>query len=140
MDESSELASRAFNDNFPKVPERSPSKVRTYNHNSNEISKVNKKSLFQLLCISISKITMCPSGNVKNFPKRSLNYKIINNHPFSNTLYRITKIHITIEESTLSSSNNVLCINIINLSTTLGGNGEDFIQRDIAIKDLKKKF
>ena len=110
-----EFAVRAFNDDFAIFPKRLPSKAL----NHNEISKINKKSLFirnkknfnkksscgiyymfQLLYISNSKITIYSSGNVKTLLKRSLVYKTINNHPFSNTLYIISKIHIVIEGST----------------------------------------
>ena len=50
----------------------------------------------------------------------------------------MTKEHITVEEFTNTFTNSTLCLNKINVSTTLEGIEEAFIYRDIAIKNLKR--
>ena len=57
---------------------------------------------------------------------------------FSNALYRNTETHITIEESTLRFSNNMPCLNKINLSNTLKDIEKAFIQIYTPIKNLKR--
>ena len=51
---------------------------------------------------------------------------------------KITKNHITVEESTNYLSNSALCIYKINISTTLEDIEEAFIYRDIPFKNLKE--
>ena len=50
----------------------------------------------------------------------------------------MTNNHITIEESAKPFFNSTLCINKVNISTTLEDIEEAFIYRDIPIKNLKK--
>ena len=89
--------------------------------------------------ISISKSTFYPSSNIKILPKIISDYLLMNNFAFSSTIYKITKNHITIQESTSSFSNSILCLNKINTSTALEDIEEAFIHRDIPIKILKKR-
>ena len=55
--------------------------------------------------LSISKSTLYPSGNIKILPKATSDYLLMKNFAFSSTIYRITKQHMTIGESTHSFSN-----------------------------------
>ena len=50
----------------------------------------------------------------------------------------MTNNHITIEESAKPFFNSTLCINKVNISTTLEDIEEAFIYRDIPIKNLKR--
>ena len=50
----------------------------------------------------------------------------------------MTKKHITVEESTNTSTNSTLYLNKINITTTLKNIEEAFIYKDIPIKNLKR--
>ena len=50
----------------------------------------------------------------------------------------MTNKHITIEESTNNFHNSTLCINKVNIATTLEDIEQAFIYRDIPIKNLKR--
>ena len=155
MDEDSELAEKALNGEFPQLSKKTPSMAQKTKKLA-ESSKTNKKSLFFKNAnfiqydkrltdffyevnpnISILKSTFYSSGNIKILSKTTSDYLLINDYHFSNALYRLTKKHITIEESTNSFSNSTLCLNKINVSTTLDDIEEAFIYRDIPIKNLK---
>ena len=58
----------------------------------------------------------------------------MNDYAFSNTLYRLTKKHITVEEFTNTFTNSTLCSNKVNVSTTLEDIQEPFMYRDIPFK------
>ena len=63
---------------------------------------------------------------------------MINDCTFSNVFYRITKSHVTIEESTHSFWNSTLHMNKINISTTLEDIEEAFVYRNIPFKNFKR--
>ena len=77
------------------------------------------------------------SGNIKIIPKTISDYLLINDYAFSNPIYRLTKKHITVEESTNTFTNSTLCLNKINTATPLEDFEEVFIYRDRPIKSLK---
>ena len=87
--------------------------------------------------IKILKSTCYSSGNIKILPKTTTDYLLINDFAFSSAIYRLTKKHVSIEESTSSFSNSTLCLNKINVTTTLEDVEDAFIYRDIPIKNLK---
>ena len=78
------------------------------------------------------------SGNIKIIPKTISDYLLINDYAFSNPIYRLTKKHITVEESTNTFTNSTLCLNKINIATPLENFEEVFIYRDRPIKSLKR--
>ena len=119
MDKDTELAEKAFHGDFYELPISSPPKARTISKKPAESSKINKK----------------PRSKIY-FKVTTSDYLLMNSFSFSNTIYRITKNHITIKESTNSFSNSILDLNKINISTTLENNKEAFIHRDIPIKNL----
>ena len=63
---------------------------------------------------------------------------MINDYAFSNAIYGLTKKHITVEESTNTFTNSTLCLNKINIRTTLEDIEEAFKYRDIPIKISKR--
>ena len=98
MDEASNLAEKALNEEFPELPKKSP--PITYNNPKKpaERSKINKKPLFlknakfiqnekqlrDLLYelnpdINFTKSTFYSSGNIKLLPKTVHNYRLISN-------------------------------------------------------------
>ena len=122
------------------------------NNKHAESSKINKKPLFlknakfiqnekQLWDLfkeinpdfTILESTFYPSGNIKFLPKTTNGYLLINNYTFSNMLYRPSKNHMSIKESTNLSSNSTLCLNEISISTILEEVEEAFIDQDITI-------
>ena len=157
MDEASDLAERALNGEFPELPKNSPAKAFKNSKKPADSTKINKKPLFlknynfiqnekhrQDLFneinpdIKFSKTTFCSSGNIKLLPKTTKDHQLINDYAFSSAIYRVTYKHITIEESTNTFLNSALCINKVNISTTLEDIKEAFIYRDIPIKNLKR--
>ena len=82
---------------------------------------------------TILESTFYPSGNIKFLPKTTNGYLLINNYTFSNMLYRPSKNHMSIEESTNLSSNSMLCLNKVSISTILEEVEEAFIDQDITI-------
>ena len=77
-------------------------------------------------------------GNIELLPKTTRDYQLINHYAFSSAIYRLTNKHITIEESTNNFHNSTLCINKVNIATTLEDIEQAFIYRDIPIKNLKR--
>ena len=157
MDEASDLAERALNGEFPKVPKKSPAKTRKNPNKPDESTKINKKPLFSKNCnfiqnekqlrdlfheinhnIKFSKSTFYSSGNIKLLPKTTKDYQLVNHYAFSSAIYRLTNNHITIEESTNNFHNSPLCINKVSIATTLEDIEEAFIYRDIPTKNLKR--
>ena len=63
---------------------------------------------------------------------------LITNYAFSSAIYRLTKKHITVEESTVNFSNSTLCFNKVNTAITLEDIEEAFIYRVIPIKNMKR--
>ena len=57
------------------------------------------------------KTTFHSSGSIKILSKTTSDYRLINDYAFSSAVYRLTKKHITVEESTTTFSNSTLCIN-----------------------------
>ena len=121
-------------------------------------SKINKKPIFlknakftqnekQLqdlfkeinLDVTILKSTFYPSGNIKILPKTTNNYLLVTNYTFSNMFSRLTKNHISIEESCNLSSNSTLCLNKISISTMLEEVEEAFIHQDTPFRNLTKQ-
>ena len=157
MDEASDLAERALNGEFPELPKKSsPKASKSYNKHA-ESTKINKKPLFlknskfiqnekQLRDlfyeinpdIKILKSTFYSSGNIKILPKTTNDFLLIKDFAFSSAIYRLTKKHVSIEESTTSFSNSTLCLNKINTTTTLEDIEDAFIYNDIPIKNLKR--
>ena len=128
MNEDSKLEENALNGDFPELPKRSPPKTQTHIKNPLFLKNANllpkQKAAAGLFSeinadISVSKISFYSSGNIKTLPKKISDHNLINNHAFSNAIYRITKNHITIEEPTLSFPNYIPCLNKISFSTTL---------------------
>ena len=157
IDEASDLPERALNGEFHELPKKSPSMASKNPKKLPESAKINKKPLFlknpnfiqnerQLRDlfyeinpdIKILKSTFYSSANIEILPKNVSDYLLINDYAFSNAFYRLTKKHITIEESTNIFSNSTLCLNEINATTTLEDIEEAFIYRDIPIKNLKR--
>ena len=62
----------------------------------------------------------------------------MNHYAFSSAIYRLNNKHITIKESTNNFHNFTLCINKVNIATTLEDIKQTFIYRDIPIKNLKR--
>ena len=157
MDEASDLAERALNGEFPELSKRSPAKTPKNPNKPADSIKINKKPLFlkkfnfiknekQLRdlfheinpSIKFSKSTFYSSGNIKLLAKTTTDYQLINDYAFSSAIYRLTNKHITIEESTNNLHNSTLCINNVNIATTLEEIEQAFIYRDIPIKNLKR--
>ena len=157
MDEASDLAERALNVEFPKLPKKSPAQTPQNRNKPAESTKINKKPLFFKNCnfiqnekylgdlfheinpnIKFSKSTFYSSGNIKLLPKTTKVYQLINHYAFSSAIYRLTINHITIEESTNNFHNSTLCTNKVSIATTLEDIEEAFIYRDIPIKNLKR--
>ena len=157
MDEASDLAERALNGEFPELSKRSPAKTPK-NPKKPESIKINKKPLFLKNCnfiqnekqlrdlfyeinpnIRFSKSTFYLLGNIKLLPKSTKDYQLINHNAFSSAIYRLTNEHITIEESTNNFHNSTLCINKVNIATTLEDIEQAFIYRDIPIKNIPIK-
>ena len=157
MDEASDLTERALNGESPELPKKSHPMASKNPKKHAESAKVNKKPLFlknlnfiqndkqqrDLFCeinpnVKILKSTFYTAGNIKILPKTISDYLLINDYAFSNGLYRLTKKHITIEESTNTFSNSTLCLNKRNTTTTLEDMEEAFIYRDIPIKNLRR--
>ena len=157
MDEASDLAERALNGEFSELRKRSPAKTPKNPNKPADSIKINKKPLFLKNCnfiknekqlrdlfheinpsIKFSKSTFYSSGNIKLLPKTTTDYQLINHYAFSSAIYRLTNKHITIEESTNNFHNSTLCINKVNIATTLEDIEQAFIYRDIPIKNLKR--
>ena len=88
--------------------------------------------------IKIIKSTFYSSGNIKIPPKTTNDFLLIKDFAFSSAIHRLTKKHVSIEESTSSFSNSTLCLNKIKTTTTLGDIEDAFIYNDIPIKNLKR--
>ena len=86
--------------------------------------------------IKFSKSTFYSSGNIKLLPKTTR--LSINDYAFSSAIYRLINKHITIEESTNNFHNSTLCINKVNIATTLEDIEQAFIYKDIPITNLKR--
>ena len=144
MDEASDLAERALNREFPELPKRSPLKTSKNPNKPADNTKINKKPLFLKNCnfiknekqlrdllnevnpsIKFSKSTFYSSGNIKLLPKTTR--LSINDYAFSSAIYRLINKHITIEESTNNFHNSTLCINKVNIATTLEDIEQAFI-------------
>ena len=157
MDEASDLAERARNGEFPELPKKSLPMASRNPQKHAESVKINKKLLFFKISnfiqndkqlrdlfyeinpdIKIVKSTFYPSGNIKILPKITTDYLLIDDFAFSSAIYRLTKKHISIEESTNSFSNSTFCLNKINTTTTLDDIKEVFICKDIPLKNLKR--
>ena len=138
MDEAFDLAERALNGEFPELPKKSPTKASKNLKKPAESSKINKKPLIikncnfiqnekqlqNLFCeinlhIKFSKTIFYSWGNIKLLPKTTNDYQLINHYSFSSAIYRLTKKHITIEESTNTFQNSTLCINKVSITKTL---------------------
>ena len=138
MDEASDLAERALNGEFPELPKKSPPKAsKSYNKHA-ESNKINKKPLFLKNLKFIQKFKVYSSVNIKILPKTTNDFLLIKDFAFSSAFYRLTKKHVSIEESTTSFSNSTLCLNKINTTTTLEDIEDAFIYNDIPIKNLKR--
>ena len=157
MDEASDLAERALNEEFPELSKRSPAKTSKNPKKPAESTKINKKSLFFKNCnfiqnkkqlrdlfyeinpnIRFSKSTFYSLGNIKLLSKSTKHYQLINHYAFSSAIYRLTNEHITIEESTNNFHNSTLCISKVSITTTLEDIEEAFIFRDIPVKNLRR--
>lgn len=145
MVEASNLTERKLNGKFPELPKSSPSIASKYPKKHAESAKINKKPRFLEISSSIQnekqlrdlffesnpdikilKSTFYSSGNTNIIPKTTSVYPSINDHDFNNAIYRLTKRHITFEESTNTFTNYTLCLNKINITTTLEDIGEAF--------------
>ena len=84
------------------------------------------------------KSTFYSSENIKLLTKTTTDYQLNNDYAFSSDIYKLTNKHITIEESTNNFHNSTLCINKVNIATTLEYIVQAFIYRDIPIKNLKR--
>ena len=143
MDEDSELAEKAFKISLNSLKVR----LRSLQHSlknllkASKLTKIYSNDLFQEINLntSILKSTFYPSGNINILPKATSDYLLTNNFAFNSTIYKITKKHITIQESTHSFSNSILCLNKISTSTALEDIEEPFIYRDIPMKNLREK-
>ena len=150
MDEAFDLAKRDLNEEFPKLPKKSPTKASKNPKKPAESSKINKKPLIikncnfiqnekqlqNLFCkinpdINFSKTTFYSWGNIKLLPKTANDHQLINHYAFSSSIYRLTNKHITIEESTNIFHNSTHCINKVSITTTLEDIKEAFIYRDV---------
>ena len=108
MDEAFDLAKRALNEEFPKLPKKSLAKASKNPKKSAESSKINKKPLIikncnfiqnekqlqNLFCeinpdIKFSKTTFYSWGNIKLLPKTTNDYQLINHYAFSSAIYRL---------------------------------------------------
>ena len=157
MDEASDLTERALNGDFPKLPKKSPPTAPKNPNKHAESTKINKKPLFlqnskfiqnenQLWDlfyeinpdIKILKSTFYYSGNIKILPKTTNVFLLIKHFAFSSAIYRLTKRHVSIEESTSYFSNSSLCLNKINTTITLEDIEDAFIYKDIPINNLKR--
>ena len=119
MYEASELAEKALKGELTKLPKKSPLMASKNPKKPAESTKTNKKPIFlknsnfiqngkQLRDlfykinpdIKILKTTIYSSGNIKIIPKTISDYRLAINYAFSSAFYRLTKKHITVEEST----------------------------------------
>ena len=108
MDEAFDLAKRDLNEEFPKLPKKSPTKASKNPKKPAESSKINKKPLIikncnliqnekqlqNLFCeintdIKFSKTTFYSWGNIKLLPKTTNDYQLINHYAFSSAIYRL---------------------------------------------------
>ena len=157
MDEASDLAEKALNGEFPELLKKSPAKASKNPKKPAESSKINQKPLIIKNCnfiqnekqleilfceinydIKFSKTTFCSWGNIKLLPKTTNDYSLINHYAFSSAICRLTKKHITMEESTNTFHNSTFCINKVSITTALEDIEEAIIYRDVQVKNLKR--
>ena len=108
--------------------------------NPKKLAEIQLRDLFYEINpnIKILKSNFYSSENIKILPKTTSDYLLINGYTFSNALYRLTKKYITTEKSTNTFPNSTLCLNKINVTTTLEDIEEAFIYRDIPNKNLNR--
>ena len=149
MDEASDSTERpGLSKKSPPISSKNPKKHA-------ESAKINKKPLFQKnsnfiqnekqlpdlffeinLDTKILKSMFYFSGNIKIIPKTTSDCILTNDYTFSNAIYKLTKKHITVEESTNTFANSTLCFNKINITTIL----EDIVKRHLYIVIFPSKI
>ena len=118
MDEHPELAGKAFRDEFLEISKRLPPKAQTLTKSLLKASKSTRKTRFFLKKANFLQDVeqlrdlfheINPDTSIENLlsthlailkSKRASDYLLINNFAFSNSIYEITKKHISFEKST----------------------------------------